>query len=144
MLANCHEMLVFGTKMVHLTSCGQSTSLLDVSQKWTGACDRRSARLVSYIITQLTIDNIVVWVTRVSIANWIYSKTQTLLAPFRTQNPPRWSEGSYVSSEVEHSLPSAGCALSKRQYPAVLHFRKSCRWMLDREWMNHLLLIYGM
>ena len=84
-------------------------------------------------ITQLTIDSIVV-----SIVNWIYSKTQTLLATLRTQNPPRWSEGSYVSSEVE-----AGCALNKRQYPAVLQNRKLFRWMLDREWLNHLFLMYG-
>ena len=40
------------------------------------------------------------WVVRLSIVDWVYSKTQTLLETMQTLNQPR--ENSYVSSEVEH------------------------------------------
>ena len=60
----------------------------------------------------------------------------------RTQNQPQ--EESYVSLELEHLSPSVGCARSERQYPTVLQNRKSCRWMLNCEWMDYLLSIYGM
>ena len=84
--------------------------------KWTGACDRRLARLISYIITQVITDNMVMWETRLSTVDRVYSKTQILLATLKTPNQP-WSE-SYVSSEV------------KRQYPTVLQNQKLFRWML--------------
>ena len=35
-------------ELVNLTFCGQSTNLLDQSPKWTQACNRRLARLISY------------------------------------------------------------------------------------------------
>ena len=40
-------------------------------------------------ITRLTIDNIVMWETRHSIADWVCFKTQTLLEILRTQNQPQ-------------------------------------------------------
>ena len=49
----------------------------------------------------------------------------------------------YVSLEVEHLCQSVGCARSKRQYPTILQNLKLFRWMLDCEWTDHLLSIYG-
>ena len=55
--------------------------------KWTQACDRRLARLISFrLITQVNSDNIVMMATRLSIVDWVYSKTQTLLAALKTRN----------------------------------------------------------
>ena len=79
--------------------------------------------------------------TRLSVVDWVHSKTQILLATLRTQNQPRGE--SHVFSEVEHSPPSVGCARNKRQYPTVLQNQKSFRWILDCEWMDYLLLICG-
>ena len=42
-------------------------------------------------ITQVTADNIIIWVTRLSTVDWVYSKTLILLATLRTQNKPRES-----------------------------------------------------
>ena len=91
--------------------------------KWTTACDRRLARLVSYIHKSSdyrqcchvgTLHNnagwhcfrililLVTWKTR-----WNYSKTQTLLESLKTPNQLRAEP--YVSSEVEHSFPQVGC-----------------------------------
>ena len=52
--------------------------------KWTQACDRRLARLISYIVTT---DNIVMWATQLSNVDWVYFKT--LLATLRIQNQCR-------------------------------------------------------
>ena len=46
-----------------------------------------------------------------SIADWICSKTQTLLATFRTRN--QLQEVSCLFLEVEHLFQSVGCARSK-------------------------------
>ena len=54
--------------------------------KWTGACAKRSARSISYIfITHVGTDNIVMWVTRLSFVDWVYSKTHIFLVTSRTQ-----------------------------------------------------------
>ena len=71
------------------------------------------------------------WETRLSIVDWVYSKTQTLLATLRTQSQLR--VGCYVSSEVEHLSLSVGCARNKRQYPTVLQILKLSCWMLDQD-----------
>ena len=93
-------------------------------------------------ITQVTTDSIVMWVTRLNIVDWVYFKTQILLATLRTQNLPRVE--SYVFSEVEHLSPSVGCArnrnLSVSCSSAVSDF---IFWMLDCAWMDHLLSTFG-
>ena len=82
------------------------------------------------------------WVTRLSIVDWVYSKNQILLVTLRIQNPLR--EESNVSFEAEHLLfLLLGCARNKRQYPTVVHNQKSFRRMLDCKWKDFLLLIYG-
>ena len=93
-------------------------------------------------ITQVTIDDIVMWVTRLSIVDWTYSKTQILLMALRIQNQP-WDE-SYISLTDQHFVLWVGFARSKRQYPTALSNQKSFRWMLEYEWMDYLFLIYGM
>ena len=84
-------------------------------------------------------DNVVMWVTRLSVVDWVYSKTQTLLATLRTRNQPRVE--SYVSSEAEHSFPSAGCARSKRQCLTVPQNRKLFLWMLVSEWTENSIFL---
>ena len=64
--------------------------------KWAGACDRCSARLIYTFITQVTTDNIVQWATRLSIVDWVYSKTQILLVTMRAQNKPREEKLMYL------------------------------------------------
>ena len=80
---------------------------------------------------------------RLSVVDLDYFKThQTLLDTLKIQCQHQVE--SYVSVEAELCSPSFGCARSKRQYPTVLHNLKSVRWMLGCEWMDCLLLIYGM
>ena len=66
-------------ELVQLTFYGQVNKLVRPVIKWTGACDRSLARLISHIfITQTISDNAVMWETRHSIADWVCFKTQTL------------------------------------------------------------------
>ena len=88
----------------------------------------------------MTTDNMVMWVTRHTIVDWVYFKTQTLLATLRTRN--RAQVVSRVSLEAEHWSPSVGCARNTRQYPTVLQNLKSFRWKLDSAWMDYLLPIF--
>ena len=69
---------------------------------WTGACDKRLARLISYI-HHTGIDNVAMWETRLSICRWVYSKSQILMATLRTRNQPRVE--SCVPLKVEHLSP---------------------------------------
>ena len=50
-------------------------------------------------------DNIVMWATRLSIVDSVYSRTQTLLATLGIQKQPR--EESYVSLEAEPVSPKS-------------------------------------
>ena len=83
------------------------------------------------LITRITIVNIVMWETRLSIVDWVYSKTQTLLAPLRIRHQLRGE--SCVSSEGRSKLLSR----------TVLQSLKSFLWMLDYAWMGFLLSISG-
>ena len=82
----------------------------------------------------MTTDKIVMWVTQLSIVDWVYFKTQTLLMTLRTLNQP----------QGEHVSPSAGCATNKLLSRTILQSLKSSRWMLDYEWMDYLLSTSGM
>ena len=81
------------------------------------------------------------WVIQLDIVDWVYSKTQILLATLKTLNQLRVTL--YVSSEVEHLFPEVGCARSKHQYLTVRQNRKLFRWMLVCVWADSLLLIHG-
>ena len=67
--------------------------------KWTQACDRRLARLISYIAQTIS-DNIVMWETRHSIAGFFFFKTPTLLVISKTQS--QLQDVSCAFLEVEH------------------------------------------
>ena len=47
--------------------------------KWTGSCDKRSARLISHVHHTDDYWHIVMRVTRLSIVDWVYSKTEIVL-----------------------------------------------------------------
>ena len=64
---------------------------------WTRACDRRLA-LISY--TMIT-DNVVVWETRLSTVDWVYSKTQISLETLKILNELR--RELYDQTSVSHS-----------------------------------------
>ena len=58
------------------------------------------------------------WATRLSIVDFVYSKTPTLLVTLRIQNQLRVE--AYESLEAENLSPLVGCARNRRQYPTVL------------------------
>ena len=92
--------------------------------------------------TQVTTDNVVMWETRLSIIDWICSKTLCLCwRPWGLKI--NLGSESYVLSEVEHSSPLVGCARNKRQYPTVLQNLKLFRWMLVQGWTGYMLSICG-
>ena len=110
--------------------------------QWTRACDRRSARLISHI--HHTSDHrqyCHVGTTAQHCRLGFFSKTPIFLVTLRIQTQPRWEF--YVSLEVEHLFLWVGCVRNKRQYLTILQNQKSFRWMLDCEWMDYFLLIYG-
>ena len=74
------------------------------------------------------------WVTRLSIVDWVYSMTQTLLATLRTQNQPQ--EVSCAFLEAEHLSQRVGCARNKLLSGTVLHSLKPFLWMLDGTWIT--------
>ena len=142
MLTDCH------TKCLNLARTGgpdilwSENKLARAVTKWTRACDKRLARLISTFITQMTTDHVVMWVTRLNIVDGVYFKTQTLLETLKIQN--QQNEESCVFSEVEHLFPKVGCARSKRQCLTVPQNRKLFLWMLVSEWTDLLPLICEM
>ena len=90
MLANCLEVLVRGANWYAWHS--------SVSEKTCSISHRMERSLwptfSSFVFetftTQVTTDNFVMRDTRLSIVDWVCSKTQILLATLRTQNQPRW------------------------------------------------------
>ena len=113
-------------EFVDQTFLGLSTNLQEQTQNILFlAIDVRQDWFHTFI-TQMTADNIVMWATRLSIVDWVCSKTQALLETLRIQNQLR--EESCVSLEAEHLSPFVGCVRNKRQYPTVLLNLKSSRW----------------
>ena len=129
-------------KCLYLERIGRPDILWSVNKlarsvtMWTGACDKRLARLISYIfITEVTSDILSCGKTRVNIVDWVFSKTQILLAT---------SGGIFCVYGGRTFIPKS-CMCKKQT--SVSHSStqsKSFRWMLDREWMDYLLLVYGM
>ena len=119
MLADCLKMLVFGTA-------------------W---CDRRLARLIAYI---LHTNDHRQWChvgNTLSIVDWDFSETQTLLGALKTLNQLRVE--SYVFSDVEHLFRKVGCARSKHQCLTILQNWKLFLWMLVFAWTVSPLSISG-
>ena len=81
------------------------------------------------------------WVTRLSIVDWVYFKTQIFKVTLESKHEPL--EEFYAFSEAKHLSLPLGCVRSKRQHPTALQNLKSFRWTLDCEWTEYLLSIYG-
>ena len=119
-------------KCLYLARIGKPDILWSVNKlaraftKWIQACDRRLTRLISYIHHANEFRQCFHVATRLSIVDWVHSKTQILLATLRSQNQSRVE--SYVFSEAEHSFPSAGCARNKRQYRTVTYSDERLTW----------------
>ena len=134
-------------KCLHLARIGRADILWFVNKlaramaKWTQACDRRLARLISYI------HNTNDFRQYCHVGN---TAQHCRLGLF---------QGSDFAGDLEDSkstsgevlcvfgsrtfVPSVGCARSKHQYPTVLQTLKSFRSMLDCEWMDYLLSTLG-
>ena len=91
--------------------------------KWTRACDRRSARLISYIHHTNDYRQCCHVGSTAQHCRLVCSKTPILLATLRTQNQLQGE--SYVSSEVEHLFPLVGCA--KKKTSVVSHRQRESK-----------------
>ena len=137
LLTNFLEMACTWHELEDQTFCGQSRSLRDQSQNGLGhVTDDLRGWLLTFI-TQTNSDNIAL----IIITDWVYSKTQTLLATLMTQNQPLVE--CCVFLEVEHLFQSVGCAGSKLLSGTVLQSLESFLSMLDYAWMGYLLSISG-
>ena len=116
--------------------------LARIVAKWTEACDRRLARLISYIYHTSNNRQYCQSGNTTQHCRLGLFQDSDLLATLRTQNQ-LWEE-SYVYSEVEHLSPSVGCARNKRQYLTALQNKKLFfRWMLVWGWSGYLFLTQG-
>ena len=109
--------------------------------KWRGACDRRSARLISY--THRTTD----YGQYCHVGNTAQHCRLGLLqdSDFAGDFEDSQSTSERNSfSAVEHLFLYVGCARSKRQYLTVPQNQKLFPWMLVCEWTDSLLWICGM
>ena len=91
--------------MDDLTFFGAVNKLATISRKMDSE-HVTDAQLVCFFptfITQMTIDNIVMWVTQLNVAEMGNSETQTLLETWKIQNQLQCE--SYVFSDVEHWFP---------------------------------------
>ena len=136
LLANCPEMLVFGTNWEtrHSMVCQQICSICHQmdSSMWQTIS---KADFIS--ITRMTIVNFVMWETLHSIADWVCFKTQTLLETLRTQNQPQVV--SCVFLEVELSSQSVEYVRNKLRFRTALqNLNHFSGW-----WTTYGLLIFG-
>ena len=140
-----HKMVL---KCLYLARMGRPDILWTVNKlaravtKWTGACDKRLARLISYI--HYTSD------CR-QYCHVGHTAQHCRLGLFQDpdfagdlEDSKSTSIGMNVCLEVAHLFPLVGCESSKRQYPTFLQNPKSFRWMLDWERTGYLLFISGM
>ena len=86
--------------------------------------------------------NIVMWVTRHSVADWVYFRTRTLLATLRTRTQPRRRGLMYLRKPniCHHQLDVQETNV---HFTTGLQSLKSFLWMLDCAWMDCLLFIFG-
>ena len=82
-------------------------------------------------------DNIVMWVTRLSIVDRVSSETQTLLQTLRSRNQLR--EESHVSFG-SRTFIHVSCVKNKVLSDTVAQNPRSFLWMLDYVWMVLLVL----
>ena len=76
-------------ELLDQTFCGRSINLQEQSQNALRHVTDVWQDWLQTFITQMTTCNIVMRATQLSIVDWVYSKTQTLLATLRIRNQPR-------------------------------------------------------
>ena len=110
-------------EFVDLTFNGQSINLPDQSQNGPEHLTNVWQDSFYPFITQVTTDNV------------------AMCSDFggNLDDSKSTSGGILCILEVEHLFPLVGGVRSKHQCPPVLQNQKSFRWMLDCEWMDHLL-----
>ena len=134
-------------KCLYLARIGRPDILWSVNKlalsvtKWTQACDRRLARLTSYI--HFTSD----YRQYCHVGN---AAQHCRLGLFQDsdfagdlEDSKSTLGGVLCILEVEQFYRSVGCARSKRQCRTALLCQRSYRWMLVCIWTVHLSLIYG-
>ena len=109
--------------------------------KWTKACDKRLNRLISCIQHTCEYNNIVMWETLLSNADWDCFRTLILQEIFRIQNLHQVELCAFL--EVIHLFQSVVCARNKLQFHTVQQDQKSFLWMQDWGWMVFPLLTCG-
>ena len=130
-LENCQKKCSqFVLKCLYLARTGRLDILWSVNNlartvmKWTGACDKRLARLIFSNIhhTRDYRQYCHVGKTAQQCRLGLFQDPDFAGDLERTRHQPR--RESYVFSEVEHSFPSVGCARNKRQCLTVLQNQK--------------------
>ena len=108
-------------KCLHLARVGRSDILSSVNKlarsvtNWSGACDKRFARLISYIHHTSEYRQHCHMGNTAQHCRWGLFQDSDFAG--HLEDSKSTSEGSYVSLKVEHSSPIVGCARNKRQYP---------------------------
>ena len=82
--------------------------------KWTTACDKRLNRLISFFITHVNTDNIVMWETLRNNADWDCFKTPILQKILRIQNRHQVEHCAFL--EAIRLFQSVGCLRNKLQF----------------------------
>ena len=123
-------------KCLYLARVGRPDILWSVNKlgqsvtKWTGACDKRFARMISH--THHTSD----YRQHCHVGNMAQRCRLGL-----------FQDSDFAGDLEDSKLTSGGilCIFGSRTFvPTVLQNQKSFRWMLDWEWMDYLLLFCGM
>ena len=133
-------------KCLYLARIGRPDILWSVNKlaqsvtKLTQACDRRLARLISYINFTSDYRQYCHVGNDAQHCRLGYFKFQTLQESLKTQNQHQAEFCAFL--EVEHLYRSVGCARSKRQCLTALKNQRSYRWMLVCVWTVYLRLSY--
>ena len=134
-------------KILYLARIGRPDILWSVNKlarsvtKWTQACDRRLARLISNVHFTSDYRQYCHVRNAAQHCRCFFLKIQTLQEIFKTQNQHQAEFCAFW--EVEHLYRSVGCARSKRQCLTALQNQRSYRWLLVCVWTVYLRLTYG-
>ena len=167
---NCQKFVrkLFGNASIchdldDVTSCGQWTSLQRSVTNWIRACDKRFARLISYLHhtndcrqcchvgntaqhCRLGLFQDSVFAGDVEDSKSTSGGVLRIFGSrtFVTILKNRFQRESCAYLEFKRSCQSVGCARNKFLFRTVLQNLKSFLWMLDNVWMGYLLLIFGL
>ena len=148
LLENCQKYaLKFSWNKCILARIGRPDIVWSVNKlaravtKWARACDKRLARLISYIHHTIESGDIVMREILHNNADWDCSKTLTLLEILKTQNRPRVE--SCASVAVTRLFPEVGGARNRLQSHTVRRNLKLFLLMQVCAWMEFPLLISG-